>query len=560
MYAHGDMAVFMCNTGFNFQIATNSMSSSPPAISIDVEPLRKPLVSRAVALISCICIVLIGLNVSSLIASYKSELAESRTSTANMARALASHAERSIKIGDAVLGEMVERAEYGQHDNTSLERLHGRMAEVALATPELQELFLYDRDGNRLVTSLPKILAGSNADREFFRYHKAHADLTTHVGNPIRSRSSGVLTIPLSRRVNLPDGSFGGVAMASLSLASFGKFYDSFDVGKTGTILMATDNGTLLYRRPFLESNVGLSIGDGVLFQHYRKTGPVGTAMLVPKIDGIERMYSYRHLDGAPLLVAIAQTRTEILSDWWQSLIKTSCIVVVAMAILILGARRMMGQLRERDALEQELRRARAITESHNVALQALANTDSLTGLANRRHFEKTLGKEQERARRNGKPCSLIMGDVDFFKKYNDHYGHVAGDACLRQVADAIAGTLRRPADVAARYGGEEFVVILPETGAAGAAAVAQNIRARIHAASIAHADSAFGHVTISLGVYTGHAALDNANPADWVEAADVLLYQAKAAGRDRMAAGEQAQQDDGEAVNSEAGLMRAVG
>jgi diguanylate cyclase (GGDEF)-like protein len=193
-----------------------------------------------------------------------------------------------------------------------------------------------------------------------------------------------------------------------------------------------------------------------------------------------------------------------------------------------------------REALEDELRRARVVTEQHNVALQALANTDSLTGLANRRHFEQTLATEHERSRRTGKPCSVILSDVDYFKKYNDHYGHVDGDACLRQVAAAIAGSLRRPADLAARYGGEEFVVLLPETDLDGASAVAENIRQRIAGLALPHADSPLGHVTISLGVYTG-AAGEGSDTGAWIKAADSLLYDAKAAGRNRYVAGAQA-------------------
>jgi diguanylate cyclase (GGDEF)-like protein len=504
-----------------------------------LDQLRKPLIVRAITLILCFCLFLIALHVSSLVASRQGQLGDTATGTANMARALASHAERSIKMGEAILGELVERTEYGQLDSEETARLQARMRHLAASTPEIQEVFVYAADGTRVVTSLPQTLPGSNADREFFRYHKEHADRRLHIGQPIRSRSSGILTIPLSRRINRPDGSFGGVVMASLKLDYFGKFYDSFDVGKSGTIVLAIDNGTLIYRRPYNPALVGADIRGGAIFQLYRKRGMVGTAMLVSTIDGVERLYSYRHLDGLPMLVAIAQSKKEILADWWSVVIKMSCVVIGAIALLAWGAQRMIRQLMVREALEDELRRAREVTEQHNVALEALANTDSLTGLANRRHFEKTLAHEQERARRNGKPCSVILSDVDFFKKYNDHYGHVAGDACLRHVAVAIAGGLRRPADLAARYGGEEFVVILPETDLEGARAVAENIRANIAALALEHADSPFGQLTISLGAYTGYAASDEGAPEHWIKAADALLYQAKAAGRDRVIAGE---------------------
>jgi diguanylate cyclase (GGDEF)-like protein len=530
-----------------FLLQLTRMSTKPVSPTIDrLDLLKRPVILRAIALILSFCLLLLGVHVTSIVAAHRGQLQDTATNTANMARVLASHAERTIKMGEAVLGEMVERAEYERFDSKETARLHARLQAVADTTPEIQELFIYDREGRRIVTSLEATLPGSNADREFFRYHMQHADRRVHIGLPIRSRSSGVLTIPLSRRVNRADGSFGGVVMASLKLDFFGKFYDSLDVGQSGTIILALDDGTLLYRRPFVEALVGTSINTGPVFQLYRKKGPVGTAMLTAKIDNIERLYSYRHLEQYPLLVAIAQSKEEILSEWWQTFIRMSCLVAGAIAILVWGAQRMIRQLMVREALEDELRRARVITEQHNVALQALANTDSLTGLANRRHFEQTLATEYERSRRTGKPCSVILSDVDFFKKYNDHYGHVEGDACLRQVATAIAGSLRRPADLAARYGGEEFVVLLPETDLDGASAVAEHIRQRIAALALPHADSPLGHVTISLGVYTG-AAGEGSDAGAWIKAADSFLYDAKAAGRNRYVAGAQAR--DGASV-----------
>jgi diguanylate cyclase (GGDEF)-like protein len=503
-----------------------------------LDRLRQPMLVRSIVLLAGFCALLVCLHGWSLWASRAHQIEQTGISTANMARALASHAERSIKIGGAILAEIVERAEHDPLDGASGARMHARMQEIVAHTPELQEVFIYGIDGDRLASSLPTLVRGNNADRPYFEYHKTHADRGILVGKPIYSRSSGVLAIPLSRRIDRPDGSFGGVAMASLKLQFFGKFYDSFDVGPTGTILLALDDGTLLYRRPFKEALVGTSIAEGPVFKLYQKNGPVGTAMLVSRMDGVERLYSYRHLDGFPLIVATAQAKSEILKGWWIAVVKMSCVVLFAVLVLAWGGRRMIGQLRVREALEDELRRARASLEVHNISLRVLADSDGLTGLPNRRRFEETLAHEHERARRSRRPFSLILTDVDFFKKYNDRYGHVAGDECLRLVARAIASGPHRPADLAARYGGEEFAVILPDTDLDGACAVAEKIRLAVASLGIPHADSATGTVTLSLGVYTAHAAIDGSDqPSDWIAAADGMLYQAKAGGRNRLAA-----------------------
>ena len=494
---------------------------------------RAPMMLRSVLLMTVFCLMLVALHAWSLWASRQGELDQTAVSTANMARALASHVERSLNSADAVLAELVERAQEDGPGRLDSERLHARMARITRASEEIQELFVYDAEGSRVATSLPALLPGSNIDREFFRYHMRHADTGTRIGKPIYSRSSGILTIPVTRRINRPDGSFGGVAMASLRLDFFGKFYDSFDVGQTGTIILAIDDGTLLYRRPFKPEMVGTSIANGPVFQLYRTSGQAGTAMLVANIDGIERLYSYRHVDGFPLVVATAQAKDEILKDWWFAVIKMSCVVLFAVGMLAWGLRRMIRQLRVREALESELRAARAALELRNVSLRQLADSDALTGLANRRRFEETLAFEHERARRSGLPFSLVLLDVDFFKKFNDRYGHVAGDDCLRRVADAIATGPRRPTDLAARYGGEEFAIVLPDTDGEGARAVAEKIRLAVQALGIVHADSTCGAVTISLGVHTCHPAAEpGATPLACIEAADALLYRAKQDGR----------------------------
>ena len=500
-----------------------------------LDQMRKPLVTRSIALLVGFCLFLVALHGWSLWTARRQQLEQTGVNTANMARALASQAESSIKLGDAALAEIVERYQHDGLEGNAGDRLNARLRQIIDHTPELQEAFVYGADGARLATSLPHLVEGNNADREYFIYHKAHTDLGLRVGKPIRSRSSGVLAIPLTRRINRPDGSFGGVAMASLRLQFFGRFYDRFDVGQTGTIILAIDDGTLLYRRPFKASMVGTNIYGGPVFQLYKQDGPVGTALLTSKIDGIERMYSYRHLDGFPLLVASAQSKDEILDGWWATVIKMSLVVLFAVGVLAWGGRRMILQIRVREALDGELRNARASLELHNVSLRALADSDGLTGLGNRRLFEEALEREVGRARRGGLPFAMILTDVDFFKKYNDRYGHVAGDVCLRQVALAIAAGARRPADLAARYGGEEFALILPDTDLDGAMAVAEMIREAVADLQIEHADSPNGRVTLSLGVVAGYPAQEASQVASaWVEAADTALYEAKATGRDR--------------------------
>lgn len=166
--------------------------------------------------------------------------------------------------------------------------------------------------------------------------------------------------------------------------------------------------------------------------------------------------------------------------------------------------------------------------------LRSLAFVDGLTGARNRRYFDEQLVVEAGRALRNGQPLSLILMDVDFFKRYNDHYGHQAGDDCLRQLARAFQSTLKRPADMVARYGGEEFVCLLPDTDAAGASKVAELLRLAVMVCDLAHAHSdAAGCVTVSLGVATTTADQPLA-AADLLKQADQNLYLAKAQGRNR--------------------------
>jgi diguanylate cyclase (GGDEF)-like protein len=171
--------------------------------------------------------------------------------------------------------------------------------------------------------------------------------------------------------------------------------------------------------------------------------------------------------------------------------------------------------------------------EEANRALHALALQDALTGLSNRRHFDRALDQEFRRSVRAGIPLGMILLDVDKFKQFNDLYGHQAGDACLQAIARSIPPLLNRPGDIAARYGGEEIALLLPGTTLAGARGLAERVAFAVRKLAIPHAGSAHSIVTISAGVEAFVPVRDVDTAALLVEHADLALYAAKRAGRD---------------------------
>lgn len=172
-----------------------------------------------------------------------------------------------------------------------------------------------------------------------------------------------------------------------------------------------------------------------------------------------------------------------------------------------------------------------------NSRLETLSLTDALTGIANRRHFDEVLDKEWKRAQRVVEPLALAVLDVDWFKTYNDHYGHPAGDSCLQQIAQTLAATISRSTDLVARYGGEEFVFLAPSTGPDGAHSMAEKLVRAVEALALPHERSPLGHVSISVGIASMQN--DGNSPAQTlVQRADAALYRAKAQGRNRVECG----------------------
>ncbi len=295
------------------------------------------------------------------------------------------------------------------------------------------------------------------------------------------------------------------------------------------------------HREVMMASTIILVMGLGVVSRHagiwlpvivshgsYRAAFKVGAAQTVIGINV-----------AALLGLTIFERRRTVLQVWlWVAVVASLLDAIITLAG---GARYSLGWYVARaddvvastvifGAFLGEMVRLYNIVFGLNVRLAQLAVVDDLTGIANRRRFDESLGTAWRQARRDDKPISLLILDIDFFKSYNDAMGHPAGDICLRAVAQALATSVTRPHDLVARYGGEEFAVLLPETDAAGAAGVAKRCCRAVADLRLPHPQGVAGFVSVSAGGAT-YAGGEGA-PDELVAAADRALYKAKNKGR----------------------------
>ena len=499
-------------------------------------PKGIPITSLATIFVILVCLSLVFIDGWRSWTARNIQLHEMGISTANMTRAIAQHASDTIKAADTTLVGLVERVQMDGTGPDALLRLHPLLVERVGELPQLQGLFIYDENGRWLANSLPAMPSNvNNSDRDYFIYHRSNIDPKPYIGLPIRSRSTGMWIITVSRRINHTDGSFAGVALATISIDYFVKFYESFDIGRHGAIVLALNDGTMLTRRPLLNNYTGKSMANTVLYRDNISKKAAGTVFIVSAQDGVTRLNSFRHLDQYPLYVSSALSKDEILADWLtDTYVHTAGVAILLVVLGWLGFH-LVGQIKLRLNAEAELVRTRDALETLNETLERLALQDGLTGLANRRHFDLALDKEFSRAVREASSLALVMIDVDCFKQYNDIYGHAAGDECLRKISQVVKINQNRPGDVAARYGGEELGVLLPGTDVRGAMAIAEKIRLEIHNLGIEHTGNSAGVVTVSAGVDAFVPVQDLDNPLELIQAADKALYAAKSGGRDRV-------------------------
>lgn len=289
------------------------------------------------------------------------------------------------------------------------------------------------------------------------------------------------------------------------------------------------DNVAILTRRLERMGHTVIGVGSGNEALRALELGPVDLVLLDVVMPGLDGIAVLRALHAHPRWKTIPVVMISALDDLSSA---AHCIEQGAEDFILKPFDPVLLRVRVGAALER-MRLASALRDA-NRRLEALAAQDGLTGVANRRRFDEALAEAWRQAASGGRPLGLLMLDVDAFKKYNDHYGHQAGDACLQTVAQALRDAATRATDVVARYGGEEFCVLCPGTDADGLRALADAVCTRVRAQALPHAASPVAaHVTVSVGAAVLTPA-EGSDPAALVRAADAALYQAKETGRDR--------------------------
>ncbi|PLQ00345.1 sensor domain-containing diguanylate cyclase [Cupriavidus pauculus] len=409
--------------------------------------------------------------------------------------------------------------------------------EIMSLSPALRNLVLFDRSisaedlGSMLATDDKGNLVldsrstpprpVSVSDRDYFIVHKQDPKMGIFVSRPFQPRlTTDAPSIGISSRIANPDGSFGGVVVGTLRLNFFRRLFEGVELGDGGVLTLVRDDGIVIMRRPFEADVIGRDISLSPVFSTFKDLDQ-GTRFGTGAIDPVERLYSFRKIGSYPLKIIVGRSLDDVLLAWRKRAAAFSILIVAVDLVIVALSLLLAREWEQRVASERQL--------------QKMVGTDGLTGLASRRALDDRADMEWRRALRHGMPLSVLMIDVDEFKAYNDHYGHIAGDDALASVSACIGGAIRRPGDIAARYGGEEFSVILPNTNASGAVGVAEAIRTAVLASRIPHVASQRQHLTVSIGAATMTVPTDFTDLRGFFQAADAALYSAKALGRNRV-------------------------
>lgn len=462
------------------------------------------------------------------------------------------------------------------------QRDHQQLQTYLASHTSLTDMFfnfsVFDSNGELIANFIDKSAVGkfNVAEREYMR--RTLEQKRGVISEPLRSQISQRAVVLMTEPVLDDRGDVAMVFVGSVDLqqANFLGQFTNAKVGKSGFIYILTSKGIIVDH-----------VDKGRILQHANsaggKSGGTESALagFEGSMEGVNRtsqpaLFSFKRMTSTDWIIGSIYMKDEAFAPVRdiqnKALLVSLSLALIAgwlawliMSVLIDPLHQLNGHIqkiraaktydevplayrddeigdlgsafnalmRERKDADQELDQARINLESMNKTLERLALEDDLTGLANRRQFDLSLQEEFSRAMRNGDSLALVMIDVDHFKQYNDIYGHLAGDQCLRKLGRVIKAQQNRPGDLMARYGGEEVAILLPGADEAGAMAVAERIRIAVRQLGLLHEGNDAGIVTISAGV-SAFVPIRDVDAADkLMRAADKALYLAKSQGRD---------------------------
>jgi len=343
------------------------------------------LTKALLGFIALVCLSLILATAWQMNQSKRERVATAKIAVSNIVLAAEQQARDTVRQADNTLRDLVERVERDGLEGAQQARLAKLMAQDVVNVDGIQGLFIYDAQGNWVANSFSQgIQVKNNSDRAYFAYHRDNADESIHVGSIVESRITGEMVIPISRRINAADGTFAGVALATVPVAYFQSFFKRMDVDDKGVIFLALNNGDLLARRPTMTALMTTNVAKGDLFTSYLPYSDSGTAVIKSVVDGVERIYAYRRVSGLPIVAAAGVSCQHVFAPWWAYAYRS--MALVAMITLSLAS---LGLLLYRQI--QHLITAESELSSARTELEVIAQTDSLTHLANRRCFDATL-------------------------------------------------------------------------------------------------------------------------------------------------------------------------
>ncbi|MGE1563797.1 sensor domain-containing diguanylate cyclase [Pantoea septica] len=477
-----------------------------------------------------------GINLWTMREAWRDSLIQSEQMAVNLSLSQARQADDTILQTELSLREVQHQLMGEMAPGVNGAALSQTMQVLASRLPQLHELLYYDAQGKWIASSMQSISRSiNNADREYFHYHRMNPRDSVHIGPVIRSRSTGELVIPVSLRVNDASGGFNGVLLATIRVDYFRHYYSYYELGPQDVLVLMLADSTVLYARPMPDSYIGKNLSSSHLFQTMLASSDKGSGQWRAALDGQARIFGFARSERYGLVVAAGYDKHNLLRNWIKGQVENVLLDLALLAgIGLLGAY-ILSQARRSLRYQQELTRLRDELTAVNLSLENLAHADGLTGLANRRQFDLFLQQSLLDAAEHGQQLSLILMDIDYFKRYNDTYGHVAGDACLKTVASALKELTLRSGDKVARYGGEEFAIILPGATELDALNIANAAVKAVSARNLPHDSSSIAaHVTLSAGCATFLPESDRPEPRALIEKADEALYLAKHSGRNQ--------------------------